>query len=249
MFRQVIAPHIVDRFVLDANGKLLGSYRASVGDVYPTVDDAPYEVGDVLWVKETFAKGKIVYGEDSNGTTHPYISQCADDIGYVPKEYALRHEIGIDDVVWSPSAHMPRKAARIFLRVTDVRPERLWDITESDAYKEGVSANRLIDNTQKSNKWCRYSAIVAGLKDEKRPTTATHTGAYAMHWDALNTKRGHPFSLNDWVWVYQFERIKHSQSIAKAQGFTSLGAYVDNQIKQHGSWDPEEVRDENTRDD
>ncbi|CDX01267.1 Hypothetical protein DPCES_1380, partial [Desulfitobacterium hafniense] len=77
MFRQVIAPHIVDRFVLDANGKLLGSYRASVGDVYPTVDDAPYEVGDVLWVKETFAKGKIVYGEDSNGTTHPYISQCA----------------------------------------------------------------------------------------------------------------------------------------------------------------------------
>jgi len=207
MFRQTVAPHIVDRFVLDSQGKLLGSFRASVGDVYPTIDDAPYEVGDVLWVRETFAKGRIVYGEEAGGTSHPYVSQCLDDVGYVPKEYALRHEIGVDDVVWSSSTHMPREAARIFLRVTDVRPERLWDITESDAWKEGINTNQLIDSPKKADKWCRYSVMVADLKGEKRPISATLTGAYAMHWDERNTKRGHPFSKNDWVWVYQFERV------------------------------------------
>ncbi|CDX01268.1 Hypothetical protein DPCES_1381 [Desulfitobacterium hafniense] len=199
MFRQVIAPHIVDRFVLDANGKLLGSYRASVGDVYPTVDDAPYEVGDVLWVKETFAKGKIVYGEDSNGTTHPYISQCADDIGYVPKEYALRHEIGIDDVVWSPSAHMPRKAARIFLRVTNVRVERLQDIIEDDAMAEGISW--LDEACYENNGWhpTYYDPDSGGHP--------VFRDGFKKLWDSLNAKRGYGWDTNPWVWVIEFERV------------------------------------------
>lgn len=199
MFRQTVAPHIVDRFVLDANGKLLGSYRVSLGDVYPTVDDAPYEVGDLLWCRETWCQLDMDY----RAVTGKF---SFDDFKGCPIVYKADGERK-DFKYWRPSTNMPREAARIFLRITDVRPERLWDITESDAYKEGVYTSQLIDNPKKSSKWCRHSVMVADLRGEKRPVAATYTGAYAMHWDSRYAKRGHPFSQNDWVWVYEFERV------------------------------------------
>ncbi|MCH5195925.1 MAG: hypothetical protein J1F28_04385 [Oscillospiraceae bacterium] len=92
----------------------------------------PYDTGDILYVRETWTTGCIVGSKNSL-----YVSQGErSDIIY--KEECLREGIAINDVVWHPSIHMPKEAARIFLRVTDVRVERLQEITVGDILQEGV---------------------------------------------------------------------------------------------------------------
>ena len=74
---------------------------------------APYQPGDILYVRETWA-------ESADGYVYRADNPDSDGWG------------------WRPSIHMPREAARIFLRVTDVRVERLRDITEEQAQAEGL---------------------------------------------------------------------------------------------------------------
>ncbi len=124
MFRQTVAPHIVDRFVLDAQGKLLGSYRVSVGDVYPTVDDAPYEVGDLLWCRETWCQLDMDY----RAVTGKF---SFDDFKGCPIVYKADGERK-DFKYWRPSTNMPHEAARIFLRITDVSIEKSQDASGWD---------------------------------------------------------------------------------------------------------------------
>ena len=83
----------------------------------------PYQPGDILYVRETWAKLETVYGV-------PYYAYKADD-------ETLYHSSGENFEGWHPSIHMPREAARIFLRVTDVRVQKLKDITDADALREG----------------------------------------------------------------------------------------------------------------
>lgn len=83
----------------------------------------PYQVGDILYVRETWLLADGCAGEG-------YYYR-ADETG-TSKE--LRIAYGYK---WHPSIHMPKEAARIWLMVNDVRVERLQDITEEDAIKEG----------------------------------------------------------------------------------------------------------------
>lgn len=88
---------------------------------------SPYEIGDILYVRETWS-AIISPGE------------FEDKIDYVYKA-TDQYPFGIDGYIvkfrWHPSIHMPKEAARIFLRVTNVRAERLNDITEEEVFKEG----------------------------------------------------------------------------------------------------------------
>lgn len=121
----------------------------------------PYgKAGDILWVRETWAHvdGAIWY--------------AADGID-IPRN---------DGVKLRPSIHMPRWASRITLEITNVRVERLFDISQEDAKAEGVS----IEATR----------------------TLTHVGAFAITWDAINKKRGYGWEggTNPWLWVVEFRR-------------------------------------------
>lgn len=82
-----------------------------------TAYKAPYQRGDILYVRETWCKGleRYIYRADYSDTE---------------KFYRDGKEI---EMKWHPSLHMPKDAARIFLRVTNVRVERLQDITVEDA--------------------------------------------------------------------------------------------------------------------
>jgi len=80
-----------------------------------------YEVGDILYVRETW--------------------QCFNP--YSDKEYVYKATNDCSDVInmkWLPSIHMPREAARIFLRVTGVTVEKLHSVTNDNALKEGFVA-------------------------------------------------------------------------------------------------------------
>lgn len=87
----------------------------------------PYRTGDVLYVRETW--NSIRFGNGKKAPFHTEYWYKADDTSQNP------------DDKWRPSIHMPKEAARIFLRVAGVRPERLRDMTEESARAEGF-ANR-----------------------------------------------------------------------------------------------------------
>lgn len=90
--------------------------------------------GDRLWVRETFTEyiGHHVIG----GQRWAYAADCTDDCGerirqdYIKAGYPYR---------WKPSIHMPRVASRILLEITEVRVQRLQEISEEDCWAEGIS--------------------------------------------------------------------------------------------------------------
>lgn len=83
----------------------------------------PYQPGDILYVRETWKKAPNGY--------YYYESWQRNDIADVTK--------------WKPSIHMPKEAARIWLKVTDVRVERLQEITDKDAEQEGAQPDYPFD--------------------------------------------------------------------------------------------------------
>lgn len=100
----------------------------------------PYQVGDILWVRETWS----TIGEWT----------CVDpDVGMFDGYLYKADWISADHPRWHPSIHMPREAARIFLLITEVRRERLKEMTNISAMKEGFTdwndAKRIWNSTIK----------------------------------------------------------------------------------------------------
>ncbi|MGX8711649.1 MAG: hypothetical protein ACQGTM_15560 [bacterium] len=85
---------------------------------------SPFQSGDILYVRETFVKADDGYH---------YRADATPDSERLRKDYGYKYH---------PSLHMPREAARIFLRVTDLRAERLQNITEGGAKAEGAKEKR-----------------------------------------------------------------------------------------------------------
>jgi hypothetical protein len=134
-----------------------------------------YQTGDILWVRETFCE--VPYEHNHVPIKGGHIT--------IPK-YAYKADSERDYTgIWKPSIHMPREAARIFLRVKTVRVERLWDITETDVRKEGFSDHFDIETD-----------------------TFYPCGYFFKHtWNSMYAKRGCGWDTNPWVWVYEFEKI------------------------------------------
>ena len=163
MTRRVIKPQTVTRST--SAGMVEESLDAFVARNKKDADllaaaCSPYRPGDILWVRETWAPFGSTYLYKANGG-------------------------GAGGGNWRPSIHMPRKAARIFLRVTDVRMERVQDITSDDCYREGITD---YPNT------------------EPRPRSE-----FASLWDNLSAKRGYEWDANPWVWVISFERCEETE--------------------------------------
>ena len=169
---------------------------------------APYQVGDVLWVRETWA--------DTNGECGPMVSYraggdkflmddpdllCTDgsiDYGKLGKcQFTmwcgdLRR--GEPEHSWRSSLFMPRWASRINLVVTSVKVERLQDISEEDCIAEGINVDwTWPENVDTDGEY--YSA------QEREARTIE---AFEELWDSINGKKS-PWSKNDWVWVVEFE--------------------------------------------
>ena len=134
----------------------------------------PYgEVGDVLWVRETFAKIKSL----ETGLT--YILPKADHEHY--KEKIIQGST----IKWKPAIHMPKEACRLFLKIKDIRVERLQDISRGDAMAEG----------------CPFPNIAK----ETFPTVW-----FEELWCKINGEQS--WNENPWVWVIEFERIEKPEN-------------------------------------
>ncbi len=91
--------------------------------------EAPYQPSDILWVRETWQKLDNALVPDLSPGEYVYV--------YRASENGKAWESETENWKWRPSIHMPREAARTFLRVTGVRVERLQDITTEGAKAEG----------------------------------------------------------------------------------------------------------------
>lgn len=94
----------------------------------------PYKQGDILYVRETFCRFDPDHIVDGN--KYAYYADATPESERIRKEYGYK---------WSPSIHMPKEAARLFLRVTDVRVERLKDIDDYGVLAEGLGVGEPFD--------------------------------------------------------------------------------------------------------
>jgi len=140
----------------------------------------PYgKVGDVLWVRESYA----------NAGSH-FVYKDAGWKYWLDEE---DREMKYDPIKWKPSIHMPYSACRIWLKITEIKIERLHDITEEDAIAEGISLNPSL------------SEIVGGFTTDNIMHFYKATDCFKSLWDLINGEES--WNLNPWVWVIEFEKI------------------------------------------
>ena len=126
---------------------------------------APCKKGDILYVRETWCNAN----KDGTAPDYYYFADT-----YICEDYRA------EEWKWRPSIHMPKEAARIWLKVTDVRVERLQEIT--------------IDGCEEEGCWCAHNGDIF---------------AFMALWDATIRKadiKRYGWAANPWVWVIEFER-------------------------------------------
>ncbi|MGU8325315.1 hypothetical protein ACV3K3_01515 [Clostridium perfringens] len=144
----------------------------------------PYKVGDVLYVRETWNINPS-WEFDKN-----YINLPSKESKYI---YKATNDFNGG---WKPSIHMPKEAARIFLKVTSVRAERLKDITDEGCYQEGISGTSFYDEAE------HIQIAGIGLNDSLERT------AFSLLWNSTVREEKYSWEGNPWVWIIGFKRIE-----------------------------------------
>lgn len=177
---------------------------------------APCAIGDILWVRETWAHGYIEHS-DAEGNRESWFEPspigCDGYIGALSRFFyrADEKDYGEVGIKWCPSRHMPKQAARIFLKVKDIRAERLQDMDEEDAIAEGF------------------------------PDSPTGTDSLLWRFSELWDKtvkhedlRQFGYHANPWVWVIEFERCEKPKNwlqpidkISKKEYTIDVGGGID----------------------
>lgn len=157
--------------------------------------EPPYQPGDILYVRETVWQ-KIGYYLDVDGETKP---SWYNEFRYVASDE--KPETGWN-YSWSkrPSIHMPKEAARIWLKVTDVRIERLQDVTEDGAKAEGAIDNRGFIHSPENEYDRIHTAREHFIKIWNSTIKKSDIDRYG--WDA-----------NPYVWVISFERCEKPEGV------------------------------------
>ena len=194
----------IPRKAISYDERVYHAWRLNNNNMPMWVDCCPYgKVGDVLWVREAwnitdpddcipgeYIGPRTCYTGTENGrdilwryvykATSP---ECHPD----PKKGKCR---------WKPSIHMPKEACRIRLEITDIRVERLEDISYSDAVSEGIKySNSPID-------FCGYDYLSGGYNVM---TTPRHP--YLSLWRSINKIERFGTTGNPWVWVIEFKPV------------------------------------------
>lgn len=147
-----------------------------------------YCQGDILYVRETYCPDYF-----------DFVTQYGNRNAYKADYDKAVLSSDIAEPKWTPSIHMPKETARIWLKVTDVRVERLQDITNEQILKEGVNKN----------------AIERYIKQIPEETEELIRAAFLMEWQQVwnsTTKKKdldlYGWEANPWVWVIEFERCE-----------------------------------------
>lgn len=177
----------------------------NIADMTPN-SKAPYKPGDILYVRETWTQegAQYFYREDIGSD---FLSPCETLGGGYPRD--CMNFAGCEGctrtgqrIHWRPSIHMPKEAARIFLRVTDVYMQRLREIDAEQAVAEGAVKHP--HYVTYGGERCLAIHHARYLKDfiSVWESTIKPADLPRYGWDA-----------NPWVWVIEFERIDRPEVV------------------------------------
>lgn len=179
-------------FLPDANGFKKGGYlhvptRPHADDSQDDPDDwtrnrvyPRWEIGDRLWVRETWG---LFDTEPKDGPERAHVYYRASDGNLHECRYQL----------WRPSIHMPRWASRITLEITDIRAERLQEISEEDAVAEGAMYHDGLGIGH------------SGWRHDYGDVFSTAKSSFWHLWESINGKGS--WDVNPWVWAISFRRV------------------------------------------
>lgn len=146
-----------------------------------------YRKGDRLWVREAWFADPPY---DGTWDQYAFSDGVVENFSVLPDRFKSQEFVlykatwqGVD-LRWRSSIHMPRWASRITLEVVSVRAERVQEISEEDAKAEGILP---------------YPDVGVGVN---------YLLPYRNLWESINARRGYGWSINPWVWVIEFKRIK-----------------------------------------
>lgn len=142
-----------------------------------------YIVDDILYVRETFCELGELDGNDQPIYKTLKYYYAADNPDFPFNRFLRENGTFEDYPAWKPSIHMPKEAARIFLKVTDVRVERLQDITDEGAKAEGVNFGVGWEEKMQSSAIDRFKTL----------------------WNSIYQN----WNENPYVWVFDFERYTY----------------------------------------
>ena len=188
------------------------------GGVRSNVVKPKHQVGDIVYVRETYTVYQTVnyirkmdgrsFSEISDGM-YAYKADGFGDINDLKDHIRLMSDCSLENVFvkddrWFPSIHMPKSAARIFLQITDVWVERLQDMTELDAYNEGITVEMAW--MAGSEEWhpSYYDPDSGGQVEPIK--------AFEGLWNRRIPKKYlslYGWDANPYVWVYEFERLAY----------------------------------------
>ncbi len=194
-----------DEMSMDENGKVITVMDFSKDFPQWRERKCPYGgPGDKLWVRETFWHYGAweQYIDDKGKKRKRFIHFSNEDI-YLqyyqenPHKPQVQFDLtGRADWHKRPSIYLPKKYSRITLEVKDVRVERVQDIADEDAMKEGVY--EWYKATQYDPNSFSYWSPINGSGAKQK---------FSELWDSINLKRGYGWDTNPWVWVVEFEKI------------------------------------------
>lgn len=164
----------------------------------------PYQPGDILYVRETWEHFECCCCEgDEHGNCYREPQQSALNKSCGCYMYRATDEI-YGDAKWHPSIHMPKEAARIWLKVTDVRVERLQEITDEQAKREGIQ----YDECPTGFTWKQET--------DMHNCYTTPIGAMQALWNSTIKKSDldrYGWNASPWVWVIEFERCEKPKGV------------------------------------
>lgn len=189
--RRLVKPQPQGYFEVNENPVYIYDTDWNQGKITP-----PYQPGDILYVRETWHKyiKRVGKGESC---------RFAEFYGY---RASVANSEDADEP-WRPSIHMPKEAARIWLKVTDVKVERLQEMKPVDVIKEGAYPDcwDCLNTYEESGSQCCY-----GTEEQ-----CSQCDGVMMEWEKLwnsTIKKSdldcYGWNANPWVWVIEFERCK-----------------------------------------
>jgi hypothetical protein len=178
--RRIVKPQPKRRWLAEMfDGCALFSRPGTLAGEFTQAVKCPYGlVGDLLWVRETFAPNRVL--PMSHREPGEFIYRADRD----PEDGGVKWSAN-----WKPSIHMPRRASRLTLQLTYVRVERVQDISDWDAYAEGI-------------------------KDGDAPAS-TPCQQFERLWN--NTNGPGAWKRNDWTWALSFEVLRKNVDAVLAQ--------------------------------
>ena len=181
-------------FVTDSTEKKeVGCFGFGINEYGGSIQYAKpqYQPGDILYVRETFIQA----------AAHAFWYK-ADDNSWMP-----------EGLHWKPSIHMPKKAARIWLKVTNVSVERLQEITEAQTEEEGFLFTPPCLH-QTGENYCDIDGP-CGSKIKYCDMSAGELFGKVL-WDSTIKKSAfdiYGWDANPWVWVIEFERCEKPKEV------------------------------------